>query len=76
MKAALENEFIDGVTANGSREKVDAVYDKYVQLVKLHALKKRKNILGSYFECKNKEEEEMLPLLNKLKPLPEPKVEK
>ena len=73
LKAALENEFIDGVTANGSREKVDAVYDKYVQLVKLHALKKRKSILGSYFECKNKEEEEMLPLLNKLKPLPEPK---
>ena len=73
LKAALENEFIDGVTMNNSRNKVDAVYDKYVKLVKLHALKKRKNILGSYFEPKNEEERLLLPELNKLKPLPEPK---
>ena len=73
LKAALENEFIDGVTMNNSRNKVDAVYDKYVKLVKLHALKKRKTILGSYFEAKNEEERLLLPELNKLKPLPEPK---
>ena len=53
--------------------KVDAVYDKYVKLVKLHALKKRKAILGSYFEPKNEEERLLLPELKKLKPLPEPK---
>ena len=73
LKAALENEFIDGVTMNNSRNKVDAVYDKYVKLVKLHALKKRKAILGSYFEPKNEEERLLLPELKKLKPLPEPK---
>ena len=73
LKAALENEFIDGVTMNNSRNKVDAVYDKYVKLVKLHALKKRKTILGSYFEPKNEEEKLLLPELKKLKPLPEPK---
>ena len=73
LKAALENEFIDGVTMNNSRNKVDAVYDKYVRLVKLHALKKRKTILGSYFEPKNEEERLLLPELNKLKPLPQPK---
>ena len=56
-----------------SRDKVDAVYDKYVKLVKLHALKKRKSILGSYFEPKNEEERLLLPELTKLKPLPEPK---
>ena len=72
LKAALENEFIDGVTMNNSRNKVDAVYDKYVKLVTLHALKKRKTILGSYFEPKNEEERLLLPELNKLKPLPEP----
>ena len=49
LKAALENEFIDGVTMNNSRNKVDAVYDKYVKLVKLHALKKRKTI---FFRCR------------------------
>ena len=73
LKAALENEFIDGVTMNNSRNKVDAVYDKYVKLVKLHALKKRKTILGSYFEPKNEEERLLLPELNKLKPLLQPK---
>ena len=73
LKAALENEFIDGVTMHNSRNKVDAVYDKYVKLVKLHSLKKRKSILGSYFEPKNEEERLLLPELNKLKPLPEPK---
>ena len=73
LKAALENEFIDGVTMNNSRNKVDAVYDKYVKLVKLHALKKRKTIMGSYFEPKNEEERLLLPELNKLKPLPQPK---
>ena len=52
---------------------MDAVYDKYVKLVKLHALKKRKAILGSYFEPKNEEERLLLPELKKLKPLPEPK---
>ena len=73
LKAALENEFIDGLTMHKSRDKVDAVYDKYVKLVKLHALKKRKSILGSYFEPKNEEERLLLPELTKLKPLPEPK---
>ena len=73
LKAALENEFIDGITMHKSRDKVDAVYDKYVKLVKLHALKKRKSILGSYFEPKNEEERLLLPELTKLKPLPEPK---
>ena len=73
LKAALENEFIDGVTMNNSRIKEKAVYDKYVKLVKLHALKKRKTILGSYFEPKNEEERLLLPELNKLKPLPQPK---
>ena len=73
LKAALENEFIDGVTMHNSRNKVDAVYDTYVKLVKLHSLKKRKSILGSYFEPKNEEERMLLPELTKLKPLPEPK---
>ena len=56
-----------------SRNKVDAVYETYVKLVKLHSLKKRKAILGSYFEPKNEEERMLLPELTKLKPLPEPK---
>ena len=70
VKAAVENEFIDGLTAQASTKKVDAVYDKYVLLVKLHSIKKRKNILGSYYEPKDNEEKSLLPEITKLKPLP------
>ena len=70
VKAAVENEFIDGITAQGSTKKVDAVYDKYVKLVKLHSIKKRKTILGSYYEPKDGEEKALLAEINKLKPLP------
>ena len=70
VKAAVENEFIDGLTAQASTKKVDAVYDKYVLLVKLHSIKKRKSILGSYYEPKDNEEKSLLPEITKLKPLP------
>ena len=70
VKAAVENEFIDGLTAQASTKKVDAVYDKYVLLVKLHSIKKRKSILGSYYEPKDNEEKALLPEITKLKPLP------
>ena len=76
VKAAVENEFIDGLTAQASTKKVDAVYDKYVMLVKLHSIKKRKAILGSYYEPKDNEEKNLLPDINKLKPLPKRPEEK
>ena len=76
VKAAVENEFIDGLTAQASTKKVDAVYDKYVKLVKLHSIKKRKSILGSYYEPKDGEEKALLPEINKLKPLPKRPEEK
>ena len=41
LKAALENEFIDGVTMNNSRNKVDAVYDKYVKIGKAPCTKEK-----------------------------------
>jgi|TARA_A100001011_G_scaffold302858_1_gene316670 ribosome recycling factor len=70
VKKAVENEFIDGVTASKSTKKVDDVFDKYVRLVKLHSIKKRQNILGSYYEPKDGEENSLLPEVKKLKPLP------
>ena len=53
LKKAVENEFIDGVTASGSTKKVDAVFDKYVLQIKLHSIKKRQKILGNYYEPKD-----------------------
>ena len=70
VKKAVENEFIDGVTASGSTKKVDAVFDKYVLQIKLHSIKKRQKILGSYYEPKDDAEALLLPEIKKLKPLP------
>ena len=70
VKKAVENEFIDGVTASRSTKKVDDVFDKYVKLVKLHSIKKRQKILGSYYEPKDGEENSLLPEVKKLPPLP------
>jgi len=70
VKKAVENEFIDGVTASRSTKKVDDVFDKYVKLVKLHSIKKRQKILGSYYEPKDGEENTLLPEVKKLPPLP------
>ena len=70
LKKAVENEFIDGVTASGSTKKVDAVFDKYVLQIKLHSIKKRQKILGSYYEPKDDAEALLLPEIKKLKPLP------
>ena len=70
VKKAVENEFIDGVTASKLTKKVDDVFDKYVKLVKLHSIKKRQKILGSYYEPKDGEESNLLPEVKKLKPLP------
>ena len=70
VKKAVENQFIDGVTANRSTKKVEDVFDKYVKLVKLHSIKKRQKILGSYYEPKDGEENTLLPEVKKLPPLP------
>lgn len=70
LKKAVENEFIDGVTASGSTKKVDAVFDKYVLQIKLHSIKKRQKILGNYYEPKDDAEAMLLPEIKKLKPLP------
>ncbi len=76
LKAAVENEFIDGLTASASTKKVDAVFDKYLLLVKLHTIKKRQKILGSYYEPKDGEEKALLDQVKKLKPLPKRPEEK
>jgi ribosome recycling factor len=76
VKAAVENEFIDGVTASASTKKVDAVFDKYVLLVKMHSIKKRQKILGNYYEPKDGEEKALLENIKKLKPLPKRPEEK
>ena len=67
LKAGLENEYIDPPTAGKATKKLDLLFDKFAELVKLHTLKKRKDLLGSNFEPENKEEEALLLKIKKLK---------
>ncbi len=67
LKAGLENEYIDPPTAGKARKNLDKFFDKFAELVKLHTLKKRKDLLGSQFQPENKEETELLLKLKKIK---------
>ena len=67
LKAGLENEYIDPPTAGKARKILDNLFDKFAELVKLHTLKKRKDLLGSEFQPENKEETELLTKLKKIK---------
>ena len=67
LKAGLENEYIDPPTAGKATKTLDTLFDKFAELVKLHTLKKRKDLLGSNFEPENKEEEALLLKIKKLK---------
>jgi ribosome recycling factor len=67
LKAGLENEYIDPPTAGRATKTLDGLFDKFAELVKLHTLKKRKDLLGSHFEPENKEEQELLLKIKKIK---------
>ncbi len=67
LKAGLENEYIDPPTAGRARKILDNLFDHFAEMVKLHTLKKRKDLLGSSFEPENKEEAELLSKLKKIK---------
>ena len=67
LKAGLENEYIDPPTAGRARKILDNLFDHFAEMVKLHTLKKRKDLLGSNFEPENKEEAELLSKLKKIK---------
>ena len=67
LKAGLENEYIEPLTASKATKKLDALFDKYAELTKLHTLKKKKDLLGNQFEPENKEEIELLEKLKKKK---------
>ena len=64
LKAGLENEYIEVAEAGRARKNLDDIIEYYVQIAKLHILKKRMKVMGKYFQHKNDDEQLMKKLKN------------
>ncbi len=64
LKAGLENEYIEVAEAGKARKALDDCIEHYVQVAKLHILKKRMEVMGKYFQPKNDDEQMMKKLKN------------
>ena len=64
LKAGLENEYIEVAEAGRARKNLDDIIEYYVQIAKLHILKKRIKVMGKYFQPKNDDEQLMKKLKN------------
>ena len=64
LKAGLENEYIEVAEAGKARKNLDEIIDHYVEMAKLHVLKKRIKVMGKYFQPKPEDEKLMKKLKN------------
>ena len=64
LKAGLENEYIEVAEAAKARKNLDDIIDHYVEIAKLHVLKKRIKVMGKYFQPKPDDEKLMKKLKN------------
>ena len=64
LKAGLENEYIEVAEAGKARKNMDEIIDHYVEIAKLHVLKKRIKVMGKYFQPKPEDEKLMKKLKN------------
>ena len=64
LKAGLENEYIEVAEAAKARKNLDEIIDHYVEIAKLHVLKKRIKVMGKYFQPKPEDEKLMKKLKN------------
>ena len=64
LKAGLENEYIEVPEAAKARKNLDDIIDHYVEIAKLHVLKKRIKVMGKYFQPKPEDEKLMKKLKN------------
>ena len=64
LKAGLENEYIEVAEATKARKNLDEIIDHYIEIAKLHVLKKRIKVMGKYFQPKPEDEKLMKKLKN------------
>ena len=64
LKAGLENEYIEVAEAGKARKNLDDIIEYYVEIAKLHVLKKRIKVMGKYFQPKPEDEKFMKKIKN------------
>ena len=75
IRAAMEKEFIDQRIANLASKRMNDNLDRCTQEVRIIGIMKRKNILGSFFKTVERDDNDLLKIINKRVKLEQKKIE-
>ena len=75
IRAAMEKEFIDQRIANLATKKINDNLDRCTQEVRIIGLMKRKKILGSFFKTVERDDNDLLKIINKRLKLEQKRIE-
>lgn len=75
IRAAMEKEFIDQRIANLASKRINDNLDRCTQEVRIIGIMKRKNILGSFFKTVERDDNDLLKIINKRVKLEQKRIE-
>ena len=75
IRAAMEKEFIDQRIANLATKRINDNLDRCTQEVRIIGLMKRKKILGSFFKTVERDDNDLLKIINKRVKLEQKRIE-
>ena len=75
IRAAMEKEFIDQRIANLANKRINDNLDRCTQEVRIIGLMKRKKILGSFFKTVERDDNDLLKIINKRLKLEQKRIE-
>ena len=75
IRAAMEKEFIDQRIANLASKRINDNLDRCNQEVRIIGIMKRKNILGSFFKTVERDDNDLLKIINKRVKLEQKRIE-
>ncbi len=75
IRAAMEKEFIDQRIANLANKRINDNLDRCTQEVRIIGIMKRKNILGSFFKTVERDDNDLLKIINKRVKLEQKRIE-
>jgi len=75
IRAAMEKEFIDQRIANLANKRINDNLDRCTQEVRIIGIMKRKNILSSFFKTVERDDNDLLKIINKRVKLEQKRIE-
>ncbi len=75
LRTAMEKEFIDQRIANLANKRINDNLDRCTQEVRIIGIMKRKNILGSFFKTVERDDNDLLKIINKRVKLEQKRIE-